>query len=147
MPLDDFDLEFEDEGEEKKPETSAKEANLPFSPEKPKPRLVENGPAASVTNTQIVRPVATNPSITRPVNAQTDDTSEHLRKVEFEAAVQAQVADFKIDLLVELLSDIKLMEHRIGQLLSRIHAKHPDIKNEALMIKKLLADFTQKKRK
>jgi hypothetical protein len=42
---------------------------------------------------------------------------------------------------------MKLLEHQIGQLLVRINAKHPDMKNEVLMIKKILADFTAKKRK
>jgi hypothetical protein len=49
--------------------------------------------------------------------------------------------------LSELLSDVKLMDHQINQLLVRINAKHPDMKQEALMIKKILADFTAKKRK
>jgi hypothetical protein len=72
---------------------------------------------------------------------------ERMRQVEFDAEVRVQVAEFKTDILSELLSDIKLMEHQIGQLLARINAKHPDVKNEALMIKKILADFTSKKRK
>jgi hypothetical protein len=57
------------------------------------------------------------------------------------------VAEFKTEILSEMLSDMKLMEHQIGQLLVRINAKHPDMKQEALMIKKILADFTAKKRK
>jgi hypothetical protein len=46
-----------------------------------------------------------------------------------------------------MLSDMKLAQHQIEQLLVRINAKHPDMKNEVLMIKKILADFTAKKRK
>ena len=72
---------------------------------------------------------------------------EQMRRVELEADVRVAVAEFKLELLSEMLSDMKLMEHQIGQLLIRINAKHPDIKNEALMIKKILADFTAKKRK
>ncbi len=72
---------------------------------------------------------------------------EQMRKVEFEAEVKVQVAEFKTEILSEMLSDMKLVEHQIGQLLIRINAKHPDMKNEALMIKKILADFTAKKRK
>lgn len=72
---------------------------------------------------------------------------EQMRRVELEADVRVAVAEFKVELLSEMLSDMKLMEHQIGQLLARINAKHPDIKNEALMIKKILADFTAKKRK
>ncbi len=72
---------------------------------------------------------------------------ERARKAEFDAEVKIQVAEFKTELLTELLSDMKLMDHQINQLLVRINAKHPDMKQEALMIKKLLADFTAKKRK
>lgn len=72
---------------------------------------------------------------------------ERVRKAEFDAEVKVQVAEFKTELLSELLGDIKLMDHQINQLLVRINAKHPDMKQEALMIKKLLADFTAKKRK
>lgn len=71
---------------------------------------------------------------------------EHVRQVEFDAAVKVAVAEFKTELLSELLSDTKLMQHQVEQLLVRINAKHPDMKNEVLMIKKLLADFAAKKR-
>ena len=72
---------------------------------------------------------------------------ERARKAEFDAEVKVQVAEFKTELLSELLSDVKLMDHQINQLLVRINAKHPDMKQEVLMIKKILADFTAKKRK
>jgi hypothetical protein len=72
---------------------------------------------------------------------------EQMVKVQFDADVRVQVAEFKTEIMSELLGDMKLMEHQIGQLLVRINAKHPDMKQEALMIKKILADFTAKKRK
>jgi hypothetical protein len=72
---------------------------------------------------------------------------ERARKAEFDADVRVANAEFKTELLSELLGDIKLMDHQINQLLVRINAKHPDMKQEALMIKKILADFTAKKRK
>lgn len=72
---------------------------------------------------------------------------ERARKAEFDADVKVRVAEFKTDLLSELLGDMKLMDHQVNQLLVRINAKHPDMKQEVLMIKKILADFTSKKRK
>jgi hypothetical protein len=72
---------------------------------------------------------------------------EKVRKVEFDAEVKVQVAEFKAEFIGEMLGDMKLMEHQINQLLVRINAKHPDLKQEALMIKKILADYTTKKRK
>ena len=72
---------------------------------------------------------------------------EQMRKMELESQIKVAVAEFKTEYLTDMLSDIKLMEHQIGQLLLRINAKHPDMKNEVLMIKKILADFTAKKRR
>lgn len=72
---------------------------------------------------------------------------EQMRKVQLDAEVKVQIAEFKTEYLTEMLSDMKLASHQIEQLLVRINAKHPDMKNEVLMIKKILADFTAKKRK
>ncbi len=72
---------------------------------------------------------------------------EQMRKVEFDASVKVAVAEFKTEIIGELLGDMKLMEHQIGQLLARMNAKHPELKAEAMTIKKILADFTAKKRK
>lgn len=72
---------------------------------------------------------------------------EQMRRMEIESEVKVKVAEFKTEYLTEMLSDMKLMEHQIGQLILRINAKHPDMKNEVLTIKKILADFVQKKRK
>ena len=72
---------------------------------------------------------------------------DEMRRVQIESEVKVGVAEFKTEFLTEMLSDMKLLEHQIGQLLVRINAKHPDMKQEVLMIKKLLADFNAKKRK
>ncbi len=72
---------------------------------------------------------------------------ERVQKVEFEAEVKVKVAEFKAEFIGEMLGDMKLMEHQVNQLLVRINAKHPDLKQEVLMIKKILADYTTKKRK
>jgi hypothetical protein len=72
---------------------------------------------------------------------------EQVKKVEFESSVKVAVAEFKTELLSELNGDIKLMEHQINQLLIRINAKNPELKPEVLAIKKILTDFTAKKRK
>lgn len=80
-------------------------------------------------------------------SAEVVELRQQVQKVEFEASVKVAIAEFKVELLSELNSDVKLMDHQVGQLLSRINAKHPDLKQEVLMIKKILADFTAKKRK
>jgi len=72
---------------------------------------------------------------------------EEMKRVQIESEVKVGVAEFKTEFLSEMLSDMKLLDHQINQLLVRINAKHPDMKQEVLMIKKLLADFNAKKRK
>jgi hypothetical protein len=75
------------------------------------------------------------------------ETTTARSDVEFNAAVSVAAAEFKIEILSDVLGDMRLLEHQVGQLLARMNAKHPDLKQEALTIKKLLADFTAKKRK
>lgn len=72
---------------------------------------------------------------------------EEMKRVQIESEVKVGIAEFKTEFLSEMLSDMKLLDHQINQLLVRINAKHPDMKQEVLMIKKLLADFNAKKRK
>lgn len=72
---------------------------------------------------------------------------QKVQQVEFDASVKVANAEYKMELLSEVLSDVKLLDHQIGQLLTRIVAKHAENKQEALLIKKLLADFIAKKRK
>ena len=72
---------------------------------------------------------------------------EEMRRVQLDSEVKVGIAEFKTEFLSEMLSDMKLLDHQINQLLVRINAKHPDMKQEVLMIKKLLADFNAKKRK
>ncbi len=72
---------------------------------------------------------------------------EEVRRIQLDSEVKVGIAEFKTEFLSEMLSDMKLLDHQINQLLVRINAKHPDMKQEVLMIKKLLADFNGKKRK
>lgn len=70
-----------------------------------------------------------------------------LESTKFEARVQVAVAEFKTEILSELLSDVKVLDMQVHQLLVRISQKHPDLKPEVMALKKLLADFSAKKRK
>lgn len=129
-----------------------------------KPTIVAKTPAASN-----VRPITPKKDATGPIKnvqapvagssalkleadpLESNDIVEQLKgrieQVEIDAQIKIAVAEFKTDILSDLLSDIKLLEHQIGGLLNRVHTKHPDLKQEVLMIKKLLSDFSSKKRK
>lgn len=171
MALDDLDLEFEDEEDLKKKKSDAVhvdvdlvfqseslqnrpqrppqsgQGNVHPLPERPVPkaptppsRVPPGVPAGGQTTAALKMPP-------REATNSQKDLMEHVRKIEFEAEVKVRVADFKAEILGEILGDMKFMEHQIGQLLARINNKHPESKQEVLMIKKILADFTAKKRK
>ncbi len=167
MALHDLDLEFEDEEDLKKKKSDAVQVDVDLVfqseapqnrpqrppqggqgnvhplPERPAPRPVRPQPASQGgehTATALKVPA-------KEVTKSQKDLLEHVRKVEFEAEVKVRVADFKAEILGDILGDMKFMEHQIGQLLARINNKHPESKQEVLMIKKILADFTAKKRK
>lgn len=170
MALDDLDLEFEDEEDLKKKKSDAVQVDvdLVFQSETPQNRP-QRPPQGGQGNVHPLpeRPVARPAAPARPQPVTQDgghtatafkmppreatksqkDLMEYVRKVEFEAEVKVRVADFKAEILGEILGDMKFMEHQIGQLLARINNKHPESKQEILMIKKILADFTAKKRK
>lgn len=176
MPINDLNIEFEDEEEAKEKKSEAvhldvdlefqSQTNIQRRPVHMAPALEGRRPEAVVRPIESARPMSspvakahgTQPKVMgatalkmEPVaeveSQELIELREKMRQVELNAEVKVQVAEFKTEYLTEMLSDMKLMEHQIGQLLLRINAKHPDLKNEALMIKKILADFTSKKRK
>ncbi|MFP5490100.1 MAG: hypothetical protein ACLGG0_01265 [Bacteriovoracia bacterium] len=65
----------------------------------------------------------------------------------FEASVQVAVAQEKSVFMAEMLSDAKLLQHQVQQLIVRMNTKHPDLKPELMAVQKALADFLAKKRK
>ena len=112
--------------------------------------LAKVNPAVShqVHQTSVSRQIPPMPQGTQTQESlEIQELKERVRLAEFNADVRVQVAEHKISFITEMLSDVKLMDHQINQLLLRIHSKHPDMKQEVLMIKKILADFTAKKRK
>lgn len=164
----DVDLEFQAPVGADRPRTVAKPQAAPATAAQAAPRAAAQKPMATVQRIdearQAAKPVVHNNSL--PPVPQSSGSSalkvephydlesqnvvemrEQMKKVEFEASVKVAVAEFKTEIMGELLGDMKLMEHQIGQLLARMNAKHPELKAEAMTIKKILADFTAKKRK
>lgn len=132
----------------------------PLPPEAPTPipdaqvRKIEEvrRPGPTPIPQTVVKPMTEGSSaLKKEVEKETPAPEESLKdqmiKLQIESQVKVSVAEFKVDFLSDVLSDMKLLEHQVGQLLARIHAKSPDTKNEALMIKKIMADFVAKKRK
>jgi outer membrane biosynthesis protein TonB len=68
-------------------------------------------------------------------------------KVQNAADVKVAVAEAKTQFLVDYITDAKLMDHQVNQMLSRIHKKVPALKNEVLTIKKYISEFISKTKK
>ncbi len=73
--------------------------------------------------------------------------TQMIEDTKFDAQVQVAVAEQKAVFMAEMLSDAKLLQHQIQQLLVRLNKKHADNKPELMAIQKALADFLEKKRK
>lgn len=176
MSFDDLNLEFEDEEDFKKKKSDAVhvDVDLEFQSQggaslakssrpvgqRPAPPAGLNGNVQALPNRPQLPPQLTSGQvmtsgtsamkiapIPKEQTKSHDTLMEQVRKIEFEAEVKVRVADFKAEILGDILGDMKFMDHQIGQLLARINTKHPDMKQEVLMIKKILADFTAKKRR
>lgn len=194
MPLEDLDLVFEDEDEQKKKRSDAMHvdvdlefgANEHHASTSVAPKAESSAPKAmpvaqkatggtpapnnsNVKNlddarNQVRRPTpapSASPTPVTPVTSVTHGSSamqlapemdfasltQELEETKFTARVQVAVAEHKGELLAEVLSDMKLLDHQVHQLLVRINQKHPELKPEVMAIKKLLADFAAKKRK
>ena len=177
MPFDDLDLEFEDEEEAKqdKPEVVNLNEDLEFQTlggtkprlqsgpvppealvrkieearqsrpsENPGPQSV---PITMVEGTSAVKREVVSESLKVESLKPEINFQEEMMKIQIDSQVKVSIAEFKVDFLSELLSDAKLMDHQIGQLLLRIQTKYPDTKNDVVMIKKIMAEFLAKKRK
>lgn len=64
--------------------------------------------------------------------------------VKVEAEVRARLAEEKAKFMIESVTETKMMNHQMMQVLQRIHAKVPGLKNEVLMAKKILDEFVKK---
>lgn len=108
------------------------------------------GPAAPAQKTQTAIHGATALKLTPALETESDALAEMQRQLletKFESRVQVAVMQEKMEFITDVLSDAKLMQHQMAQLLARMNQKHPDLKPELLALQKLLADFIAKKRK
>lgn len=96
-------------------------------------------PAVSGANALQLAPVGEDMNLAQLVQL-VEDTK-------FEASVQVAVAQEKSVFMAEMLSDAKLLQHQVQQLIVRMNTKHPDLKPELMAVQKALADFLAKKRK
>lgn len=66
--------------------------------------------------------------------------SNQILAVEIEARVKVEVTQKISEMIAKNHAEKKLLEHKVGKILSQMNAKAPALKNELMMIKKLLKE-------
>ena len=61
-----------------------------------------------------------------------------------EADLKIAIAENETEFLVDYISEAKVLEHKINQVLLKIHAKNPAFQKEILAVKKMLKEHTDK---
>lgn len=72
-----------------------------------------------------------------------DDMKEELFNAKKESEIKIAVAQMKAELSVELISNGQAMEQKVNQMLQRIVKKVPQLKGEAVTIKKSIAQYME----
>ncbi|MAZ47963.1 MAG: hypothetical protein CME65_05330 [Halobacteriovoraceae bacterium] len=78
------------------------------------------------------------------LKAQVQALQDKIRLIEQQAEVKVAIAEAEKHFLVEYVSNAKVLDHQITQMLQRINAKAPGAKAEVQMIKKHLNEFVAK---
>jgi hypothetical protein len=72
---------------------------------------------------------------------------EQLEVVKNQSDIKVAVAEAKTEFMIEYITNAKLLDHQVNQIMQRIHKKVPALKNEVLTVKKYLNEFLQKSSK
>lgn len=168
MGIKDLELEFETEEEVTKTNSDAIEvdidldfsANVEERPKripKPKPIPASLDPNPNPIAAENVRSLeearSHSSSISAKVTKDVDVLKSEIAKLKAEilnvkkdSDVRVAVAEAEKDFLVEHVSNAKLLDHQVTQLLRSIHKKAPGTAAEVQSIKKLLVEFLNKSR-
>lgn len=76
-----------------------------------------------------------------------ENLRSEIQNVQKHADVKVAVAEAKTEFMIEFVSNSKLLDHQVDQVLQRIHKKVPALKNEVLTVKKYLNEFVDKNTK
>lgn len=132
----------------------------------PKPMAPKPTPKSNVTNinqakaaAQQARPTPQRPTQqAQPMNyansevsadvamlkAEIAELKEQMQLVQHHADIRIAVAEAEKEYLVEYISNAKLLDHQVTQVLQKVSAKVPQLKGEMQGIKKYLREFLEK---
>ncbi|MDA8794064.1 hypothetical protein N9N67_12515 [Bacteriovoracaceae bacterium] len=79
----------------------------------------------------------------REMKQQIQVLQDEVVKLKSESLSKDAISDFKIKTLVEMMTSAKMLDNGLNQVINRIAAKAPALKNELLQMKKIIAEFNQ----
>lgn len=168
MAIEDLDLEFENEASKASGDALDAGVDISFSANDQKARsakakpIARQRPANSNTNSQNVTPIgqAKGQKVQgQRVGAVADNSAEILelrREIELlkserdnsqkEAEIKLAVSEAEKEYLIDYISNAKLLNHQVGQILGRIHKKVPALAAEVGAVQKYLQSFLESAR-
>jgi hypothetical protein len=134
MGLKDLNIEFEDENEKEKSNKIdvGVELNFSASEEEKKAKAQAQGNVTSIGVNQ------DQPQSVRQA-APVADINTQVLKIQKEIIKEAEAE--KREYLVSVISEGKLVDHKLNVLLTKLSKTAPQSKQELIMIKKLISDF------
>lgn len=75
------------------------------------------------------------------------ELKKQMNSIQMQADVKVAVAEAKSEFVIDYITDAKLVDHQVNQVLQRIHKKVPGLKSEVLTIKKFMTEFIEKTNK
>lgn len=72
------------------------------------------------------------------------ELKEQMSSIQNQADVKVAVAQAKSEFVIDYVTDAKLVDHQVNQVLQRIHKRVPGLKTEVLTIKKAMSEFVEK---
>lgn len=111
-----------------------------------RPKPVKSGPASNLAKQQSGNSQRAGGEVAF-LQQQIDQLQNKLSFVQEQANVRVAVAEAEKNYLVEYVSNAKVLDVQITQLLLKINAKSPALKAESQAIKKLLNEFIAKTKK
>jgi hypothetical protein len=76
-----------------------------------------------------------------------DELKSELFNAKKDSEIKVAVAEMKAELMIEVRSGGEVMEHKVNQILQRIHKKVPALKGEVLTIKKAVNEYLENVKK
>jgi hypothetical protein len=123
--------------------TSSKVANINQGRPKPKAQL-QARPVSQVKPSANIAYANVDPEELQQLRSEVEQLKIQMQSISHQADVRVAVAQAEKEFLVEYVSNAKVLDHQVTQILQRINKKVPALASEAQTIKKYMSEFLKK---